>query len=169
MDSCDSTAQKDRATGGKGPATKLKHRTYALSQSLSHASHQSRSWSSIPGHDPPSPVMILHPRSWSFILGHDPPSSVMILHPQSPFSTSSVAGPFSPVALSFWAVELQLSWTSLYHLVNTQWHVLYCIHGSIYCMYIHMHMPQTMQLFEWVGTIVFVLWMLSFPCCKISM
>ena len=35
-DSCKSTAQKDRETGKKGPATKLKLRKYTLSRSFSH-------------------------------------------------------------------------------------------------------------------------------------
>ena len=33
------TAQKEKATGGKGPATALELGTYALMRSFSHASH----------------------------------------------------------------------------------------------------------------------------------
>ena len=48
MDSCNSTAQKDKATGKKGAATELELGTYALSQSFSHVSHQSQSIIFIP-------------------------------------------------------------------------------------------------------------------------
>ena len=39
MDSCNSTAQKDRAIGEIGPVTELGPGTYALSRSFSHASY----------------------------------------------------------------------------------------------------------------------------------
>ena len=48
MDSCNATAQKDRATEEKGPVTELELGTYALSRSFIHASHQSWSRSFIP-------------------------------------------------------------------------------------------------------------------------
>ena len=42
------TAQKEKATGEKGPATALELGTYALSRSFSHASHGDRSRSFVP-------------------------------------------------------------------------------------------------------------------------
>ena len=48
MDSCNSTVQKNRATGEKGPATEFELGNCALSQSFSYASHQSQSRSSAP-------------------------------------------------------------------------------------------------------------------------
>ena len=42
------TAQKERATGKKGPATALEPGTYALSRSFSHVSHGDRSRSFFP-------------------------------------------------------------------------------------------------------------------------
>ena len=46
--SCEFTAQKDRVIGEKVPTTELKLGNYTLSQSFSHASHQSRLKSFIP-------------------------------------------------------------------------------------------------------------------------
>ena len=48
MYSCNSTAQKDRATRENGPVTELELRSYSPSRSCCYASHQSRSRSSIP-------------------------------------------------------------------------------------------------------------------------
>ena len=50
------TAQKEKATGQKGPATALELGTYALSRSFIHASHGDQSRSSVP-HRPYVPVI----------------------------------------------------------------------------------------------------------------
>ena len=42
------TAQKEKATGEKGPATALEPRTYALTWSFSYASHGDQSKSFVP-------------------------------------------------------------------------------------------------------------------------
>ena len=46
--SCNSTAQKDRVTGEKGPVTEHELGAYALSWSFSHVSHRSQSRSFVP-------------------------------------------------------------------------------------------------------------------------
>ena len=58
MYSCNSTAQKDRATGEEGPVTELKLGTYVLSRSFNHTSHRSQSRSSVPNR-PLVPIVCL--------------------------------------------------------------------------------------------------------------